>query len=75
MRFVTTIAASLIAFALAVPSPAVINKKIKLAVAGDRTLKIEPHIFARQEQCNIEYCTKLYESCVHSCESLSNGDW
>lgn len=29
----------------------------------------------RQEQCNVAYCQPLYNSCVVSCASLSNGDW
>jgi hypothetical protein len=26
-------------------------------------------------RCDVDYCTKLANACVKSCESLSNGDW
>ncbi len=32
-------------------------------------------IAVRQEQCNVVYCTQLYNICVKSCDSLTNGDW
>lgn len=72
MRF-TIVFASLIASSFAVP--AAINNKIDLSLPIDDTPNVQPHIMARQQLCDVVYCTMLFQGCVYSCESLSNGDW
>lgn len=70
----TFFAAAFAAPAAVAPSAETDDTLIRVELKANAEI-LQRGLESRQEQCNVEYCQPLYNSCIVSCDSLSNGDW
>lgn len=79
---IASLLASALAAPAAVPAPVDTSGQIRNSVNNHIAVPIEaeklnvyPQLVRRQGRCDVEYCQQVFNSCVKTCTSLTNGDW